>query len=419
MKLGLLLYRLSLGVFSLGVRVAALFNPKAERFVNGRKDIFDTIAKGFSPDPTTKRIWFHCASLGEFEQGRPIIEKIKATFPACAIFLTFYSPSGYEVRKHYELADFVSYLPLDSQANASKFLDIVKPHLAFFIKYEFWHYYLAEMKRRNIPVLSVSAIFRPNQLFFKSYGSFYRQMLLYFDHIFVQNQESKALLQQVGITQVSLSGDTRFDRVAALANQRKDIPLAAKFQNGQPTMVIGSSWQEDIKVLMPFINQNAYQLKYIIAPHEISETNIQAIESVTSLSCIRYSQAKLSEVDKYDILIIDNIGLLSSLYAYGDYAYIGGAFGKGLHNTLEAATYGIPILFGNKSYGKFQEANDLIALGGAFAIKDQEGLNAVFQKLSTYSSRKTAGQTNKTYVESNTGATDKIMAYCQPILNSR
>src|SRR5690554_6194536 len=249
MKLGLLLYRLSLGVFSLGVRVAALFNPKAERFVNGRKDIFDTIAKGFSPDPTTKRIWFHCASLGEFEQGRPIIEKIKATFPECAIFLTFYSPSGYEVRKHYDLADFVSYLPLDSQANASKFLDIVRPHLAFFIKYEFWHYYLSEMKRRNIPVLSVSAIFRPNQLFFKSYGSFYRQMLLYFDHIFVQNQESKALLQQVGITQVSLSGDTRFDRVAALANQRKDIPLAAKFQNGQPTMVIGSSWQEDIKVL--------------------------------------------------------------------------------------------------------------------------------------------------------------------------
>lgn len=419
MKLGLLLYRLSLWVFAIGARGAALFNPKAKHFVQGRKDIFKTIAKGFSPSPSTKRIWFHCASLGEFEQGRPIIEKIKSRFPESAIFLTFYSPSGYEIRKNYELADCVSYLPLDSRVNASKFLDIVKPDLVFFIKYEFWHYYLTEMKRRNIPALSVSAIFRPDQLFFKSYGAFYKQMLLCFDHIFVQNQESKGLLEQIGIAQVSLSGDTRFDRVAALASQRKDTPLAAKFQNGQPTMVIGSSWQEDMKVLMPFINKNAFKLKYIIAPHEISEENIQAIVSVASLSCVRYSQANLSDIDQYDILIIDNIGLLSSLYAYGDYAYIGGAFGKGLHNVLEAATYSIPIMFGDKSYSKFQEAKDLIALGGAFAIKDQDELNKVFQKLSTFSKRTTAGQTNQAYVESNTGATEKIMAYCEPILMSR
>ncbi len=417
MKLGLLLYRLSLWIFALGAKGAALFNLKAKLFVQGRKAIFKTISEGFTPNPSAKRIWFHCASLGEFEQGRPIIEKIKSTFPESAIFLTFFSPSGYEVRKHYALADFVSYLPLDSPGNANKFLDIVKPDLAFFIKYEFWHYYLAEMKRRNIPVLSVSAIFRTDQLFFKPYGSFHRQMLRCFDHIFVQNQVSKELLEGIGITQVSLSGDTRFDRVAQLANQRKDIPLAAKFQNGQPTMVIGSSWQDDMKVLMSFINRNPYNLKYIIAPHEISEENIQAIMTATSLSCIRYSQADLSEIHRYDILIIDNIGLLSSLYAYGDYAYVGGAFGKGLHNILEAATYGVPILFGNKSYGKFQEAKDLIALGGAFAIQNQDELNKVFQTLSSFSARTAAGQTNKTYVESNTGATDKIMAYCQPILN--
>lgn len=417
MTLGLLLYRLSLTIFAIGVRGTALFNTKAKQFVDGRKDIFKTIAQGFVPHPSVKRIWFHCASLGEFEQGRPLIEKIKKTYPDFAICLTFYSPSGYEIRKNYSFADFVAYLPLDSEKNACKFLDIVKPDLAFFIKYEFWHFYLTEMKHRNIPVLSVSAIFRPNQVFFKSYGNFYRQMLQCFDKIFVQNQLSKELLEQVGITQASLSGDTRFDRVAALAQHRKDVPLAAKFQNGQPTMVIGSSWPEDMKVLMPFINQNAYKLKYIIAPHEISEENIQAIVSVTSMKCIRYSQATLSGVDQYDILIIDNIGLLSSLYAYGDYAYIGGAFGKGLHNILEAATYGLPILFGNKNYDKFQEARDLIALGGAFAINGQEALNKTFQKLSTFSARTTAGQINQSYVESNTGATEKIMAYCQPLLN--
>lgn len=419
MKPGILLYRLSLWIFAMGAKVAALFNPKARLFVQGRKDIFKTIAQGYVPHPSAKRIWFHCASLGEFEQGRPIIEEIKTAFPECAIILTFYSPSGYEVRKNYALADFISYLPLDSQRNAHSFLDIVKPDLAFFIKYEFWHYYLTEMKRRNIPAISASAIFRPDQVFFKPYGTFYRQMLLCFDHIFVQNQISKELLKQTGVTHVSISGDTRFDRVAALAQQRKNIPLAAKFQNGQSTMVIGSSWPEDMKVLMPFINQNTYKLKYIIAPHEISEENIEAIISVTSLKCIRYSQAKLSEVDTYDILIIDNIGLLSSLYVYGDYAYIGGGFGRGLHNILEAATFGTPILFGNKNYDKFQEAKDLIALGGAFAIKDQDELRKTFQKLSSLPDRTNAGQTNQAYVESNTGATDKIMAYCEPLLNSR
>lgn len=419
MKPGLLLYRFSLWIFAVGAKVAALFNPKAKLFVQGRKAIFKTIAQGISQNPSAKRIWFHCASLGEFEQGRPVIEKIKADFPGYDIFLTFYSPSGYEVRKNYPLAEFVSYLPLDSSENAKRFLDIVKPDLAFFVKYEFWHYYLAEMKKRHIPVLSISAIFRPDQLFFKPYGSFYRQMLRCFDHIFVQNQVSKELLAKIGITQVSLSGDTRFDRVASLVSQRTETPLAAKFQNGQPTLVIGSSWPEDMDVLMPFINKNSYNLKFIIAPHEISEENIQAIESATSLACIRYSQAQLSEADQYKVLIIDNIGLLSSLYAYGDYAYIGGAFGKGLHNILEAATYGVPIIFGSKSYGKFQEAKDLIALGGAFAIQNQDELSKVFQKLSQFSARTAAGQINQTYVESNTGATDKIMAYCQPILNSR
>lgn len=417
MRLGLLLYRLSITAFSVVTKVVAPFNPKARLFVAGRKNIFKALEQALANSKTEKRVWFHCASLGEFEQGRPVIEQFKSTFPEHEIFLTFYSPSGYEVRKNYALAKYVFYLPLDTKVNAQRFLDVVNPSLAFFIKYEFWYYYLTEMKSRNIPVLSISAIFRPGQLFFKPYSGFYRAILHSFNHIFVQNIESQNLLKQIGIVQVSISGDTRFDRVMTLANNKKEVPIVPKFQNGQSTLVIGSSWKEDIDVLMPFINKNTYDLKYIIAPHEISEENIKAIEEATTLSVVRYSQANTATVAQFNVLIMDNIGLLSSLYYYGDYAYIGGAFGKGLHNILEAATYGVPIIFGDKNYTKFQEAKDLVALGGAFTVKDKEALSHVFQEFSSFSQRKKAGEINKGYVESNTGATEKILAYCETALN--
>lgn len=417
MKPGLLLYRLSIAAFNLAAKVSALFNSKAKLFVSGRKNIFKELEQALSNSQDEKRVWFHCASLGEFEQGRPVIEQFKAAFPDYSIFLTFYSPSGYEVRKSYALAQYVFYLPLDTPGNAQRFLDLVNPCLAFFIKYEFWHFYLSEMKNRNIPVLSISAIFRPNQLFFKPYGGFYRKMLQNFDHIFVQNTASQKLLNQIGIAQVSLSGDTRFDRVAALAENKKEVPIVAQFQNGKSTLIIGSSWKEDMAVLMPFINQNRYDLKYIIAPHEISEENINAILSAATLSSVRFSQADITTVAQHNLLIIDNVGLLSSLYYYGDYAYIGGAFGKGLHNILEAATYGIPVVFGNKNYTKFQEAEDLIALGGAFTVKDSATLGQVFQEINSFASRQKAGEINRAYVKSNTGATEKIISYCKTALN--
>lgn len=417
MKPGLLLYRFAIKTLAAATKLAAAFNPKAKLFMEGRSGIFEKLERALFNRQGEKRVWFHCASLGEFEQGRPVMERFKAAFPEYELFLTFYSPSGYEVRKNYDLAQYIFYLPLDSPGNAKKFLDLVSPHLAFFIKYEFWYYYLTELKKRGVPVLSISAIFRPDQLFFKSYGGFYKEMLHCFTHIFVQNMESLHLLQKAGVQAVSLSGDTRFDRVVALVDHRKEVPLVAKFQNGKAAMVVGSSWSEDMEVLMPFINRNAYELKFIIAPHEISEANIEAIQSATNLSVARFSQADLATVSEFDILIIDNVGLLSSLYYYGDYAYIGGAFGKGLHNILEAATYGIPVIFGNKSYSKFQEAKDLIALGGAFPVGDEKTLNKVFYRLSNYSVRQKAGEINESYVNSHTGATEKILAYCTTLLN--
>jgi 3-deoxy-D-manno-octulosonic-acid transferase len=410
----LLLYNLSITFLRVTYALAAGFNPKARAFVYGRKDYFNRLKQKLSSN-TAPLIWVHCASLGEFEQGRPVIEKIRVAYPHIKILLTFFSPSGYEVRKNYNQADYIVYLPWDTERNANRLIDIANPRLVFFVKYEFWYHYTHQLTRRNIPVISVSAIFRPQQLFFRSYGGFYRNILNHFRRIFVQNDESLRLLKSIDITHVTRAGDTRFDRVNQLVRQSEDIELARIFKDNQRIMVIGSCWAEDLEVLIPFINERHGNLKFIIAPHEINEEFIAELERALSVRPVRYSKADHS-VSHADVLIIDNIGMLGRLYRYGEYAYIGGAFGKGLHNILEAACYGIPIFFGNRNHQKFQEAVDLINRGGAFEVADYRDMKAKFELIHVPENFLLACEVTRHYVEENLGATDKIMTYCKPIL---
>lgn len=392
--------------------LASLFNKKAKLFVQGRKHVIKKIKQAIAAN-TNQVVWVHCASLGEFEQGRPLIEKLKQEFPACKILLTFFSPSGYEVRKNYALADWVFYLPWDTQRNAVAFLSAAKPVLAVFVKYEFWYHYATELKKRSVPTLSIASIFRQEQLFFKSYGGFYRGILEKFSHFFVQNYTSADLLKSIGITSVSVAGDTRFDRVVEIATKAESIPLAEAFKNGEKTLVVGSAWPEDMEVLAPFINEHGKYLKFIIAPHEIDEASLANIEQSIQQKYIRFSKADAKSVRDHTVLIIDNMGMLSRLYRYGEFAYVGGAFGKGLHNILEAACYGIPVFFGNKSYQKFQEAKDLINRGGAFEVADYTDLLAKYEMVTTPENFLVACEVTKAYVHENLGATEKIMNYCR------
>ena len=382
--------------------------------MGGRRDWYQKLRDKLAGN-TASIVWFHAASLGEFEQGRPVMEAFREQYPAYKILLTFFSPSGYEVRKNYTGADFIVYLPADTPENARAFVSLVKPQLVFFIKYEFWANYLHELRAAKIPIISFSAIFRPNQLFFKPWGGFYRELLTCFDHILVQNQESEQLLRSIGITQVTRAGDTRFDRVAQVAIARKDIPIVANFKTNdgevsQPLLVIGSAWQADMDVLIPFLNSFDQPLKVIIAPHEIHNDEIERWRSQLTKTSVRYSElVKQSANQTYkrtNFLFIDNIGMLSSLYQYGEFAYIGGAFGKGLHNILEAATFGVPIFFG-PNYGKFQEAIELIQEGGAFCVQDTRSLTDAFQN--QYTDRTEAAQVSRDYVQRNIGATAKVM----------
>lgn len=403
-------------MFGLLARVAGIFQPKAKAFVKGRNNILENISDSLNGN-TSPIVWMHCASLGEFEQGRPIIEAIKNELPDYKIFLTFFSPSGFEIRKNYPQADYVFYLPLDTAGNAKKFVAAVKPALAIFIKYEFWHHYTEQLKLNNIPVISVSSKFRSSQTFFQSYGSFYRNILKNFTRFFVQNDESVQLLKRIGIENVIRAGDTRFDRVKKILSTNQPLPIAERFKNSQKVFVIGSCWTEDLDVLTPFINER--RLKFIIAPHEISESAISSVEKALEVKSVRYSVAEKQPVEDADVLIIDNIGMLSKLYRYGEFAYVGGAYGKGLHNILEAACYGVPILFGNKNYEKFQEAVDLINLGGAFAIRDYPDLKSKYEMLNVPESFLLACEVTRLYVEENLGATEKIMQYCRQILQKR
>lgn len=392
---------------------ASLFHPKAKAFVTGRRKILQHVKSAFKGN-TSPVVWLHCASLGEFEQGRPIVEAIKANYPAHKILLTFFSPSGFEVRKNFPLADFVFYLPWDTKANARQFVDAVNPALAIFIKYEFWLHYATTLKKRNIPLISVSSIFRSSQIFFQSYGSLHRKILRSFTWFFVQNYESIKLLESIKIKNVTRAGDTRFDRVRKIQKSNEGVPVVEAFKNNQKVFVVGSSWQEDLDVLLPFVNEN--RLKFIIAPHEVSEQSIRDIENALQVPYIRYSNASGKNLDDVSVLIIDNVGMLSKLYRYGEFAYVGGAFGKGLHNILEAASNGVPILFGNKNYEKFQEAVDLINRGGAFAISGYPDLKEKYEMLNIPESFLLACEVTRQYVEDNLGATDKIMEYCKPVL---
>ena len=410
------LYNLIIALLRVIYYFAGFFNSKAEAFNHGRRNFFRRFSAevGANKSPL---VWIHCASLGEFEQARPVIEKLREEFTGHKILLTFFSPSGYEVRKTYPKADFIFYLPWDTRANASRFLDICKPELVIFIKYEFWNHYAREISHRNIPLLSVSAIFRPDQFFFKAPGKFYRNILRYFSYFFVQNDESVRLLKSIGLTNVTRAGDTRFDRVNQLVKQGEEIPVAKQFKGTDRVMVIGSCWAEDLEVLIPFINEHYFHLKFIVAPHEVTEAFMNNFEKAVNAKCIRYSRTD-EKPEEYQVLLIDNVGMLGKLYRYGEFAFVGGAFGKGLHNILEAACYGIPIFFGNKNFTKFQEAVDLINRGGAFEVADYRDLKTKFEMVNIPQNFLLACEVTRLYVEENLGATEKIMAYCRNLLTA-
>ena len=414
------LYNLSIYCYSLIIRLLSPFNSKAKLWIDGRKDIFKNLKIAIGEQTSQQKIaWFHCASLGEFEQGRPVIEAFHKEYPTYKILLTFFSPSGFEVRKNYAGADFIFYLPADTPENAQKFIEIVKPTIAFFVKYEFWRNYLSELKKHQIPVISFSAIFRPNQLFFKSYGGFYREVLKQFDHILVQNQESFNLLQSIDIQAITLAGDTRFDRVKDIVATKKNVEVAENFKANRQVFIVGSAWQTDMDVLIPFMNEFKSELAFIIAPHEIHKEEISAWQKQIQLKSICFSEVKNdTQLSDFQVLFIDNIGMLSSLYQYADFAFIGGSFGKGLHNILEAATFGMPIFFGNKAYQKFQEANNLIQLGGAFSVNSNEDIVLIVNELYENKNKKNiVSAICRNYVLSNIGATEKVMLVVNSILN--
>lgn len=398
-----------------GMRIASIFDSKASLFVTGRRNWTRNLTASIQKN-NGQVIWFHCASLGEFEQARPLIEWIKKESPSYKVLLTFFSPSGYEIRKDYALADYVYYLPWDTASNARKFVSITKPVLAIFVKYEFWHFYANELKRQRVPLISISSIFRPSQMFFKSYGRFYRDILKNFSHFFVQNDESIKLLRSIGIENITRAGDTRFDRVVAITSQKTEIEIAKRFKGDSQVFVIGSSWPEDMDVLLPFINESEGKMKFIIAPHEINESTLVEIEKALEVSCARFSTADKG-IENTTVLLVDTIGHLSRLYQYGEFAYVGGAFGKGLHNILEAACYGIPVFFGNKNYEKYQEAVDLIMRGGAFEVSDYADFKKKNELLiSRPENYLLACEVTSYYVKENLGATEIIMKYCRTLL---
>lgn len=407
----MIFYSIAIRLLAALYRLAVPFNNKARLFVTGRKNLFQKLNARFTGN-FYKIVWVHCASLGEFEQGRPIIELIKKQRTDIKILLTFFSPSGYEIRKKYPHADYIYYLPWDTRKNAEKFVSITKPKLAIFIKYEFWHNYSSQLKKRNIPLISASCILRSEQIFFKKYGGFFRKTLKNFTHFFVQNKETKDLLTSLNI-QSTLAGDTRFDRVLQIIASAKENELVKNFKNEQQLWVIGSCWPEDMEVLLPFIHNHSYHLKFIIAPHELSERFMSDIEKSVQVKTVRFSKASFDTAKDASVMIIDNIGMLSTLYRYGEVAYVGGAFGDGLHNILEAACYGVPIFFGNKNYEKYQEATDLIMRGGAFEVGDYAELKMKYELLNNKPENfLLACEVTKSYVEENRGATKKIVDYC-------
>ncbi|WP_448518224.1 3-deoxy-D-manno-octulosonic acid transferase [Rhodoflexus sp.] len=417
----MLLYNLFLLIYRIGLHVAARFNTKAATFLTGRKEQASLWKQLFAAHPH-RIVWFHCASLGEFEQGRPVIENFRRTYPQYKTLLTFFSPSGYEIRKNYEHTDWTLYLPLDNPQTAQQLISLVRPELVIFVKYEFWYYYLSELHRQNIPVLLISAIFRPTQLFFKPYGKFYRQMLYFFRQIHVQDEASRQLLAQIGITHVEVSGDTRIDRVAQIAEVAAPVSIAAKFAYEEKVIVIGSLWPDDWEVICNDVKQLAVHCKFIIAPHEIDENILKKIESsLHQLKTVRYSKIERQEISHIygaRVLLIDNVGLLNRLYVYGELAYIGGGFKSGLHNILEPAAFGIPVIFGNRNYKRFREAVELLEQGGAFTIAQKgDFLTLTAHLLNQPEAWQQAATACETYVRRNVGATQRVMNSIESLLN--
>ena len=404
-----------------GIAIASLFNEKVRKMWHGEREAFKILKQ--KVDPNAKYIWFHAASLGEFEQGRPLMERIRKDYPQYKILLTFYSPSGYEVRKNYEGADIICYMPVDTRLNAIRFLRLVRPVMAFFIKYEFWSNFLHILKHRNIPTYSVSSIFREDQVFFKWYGRSYAGVLKCFTRFFVQNEESKRLLEGIGITAVDVVGDTRFDRVLQIKEAAKQLPICEAFRTGVAStqsadvphtdfkvFVAGSSWPPDENIFIPFLNEHK-DWRLLIAPHVIAEEHLKLILSlIKGKKVVRYTQTTPEEAAEADVLIIDCFGLLSSMYNYGDVAYIGGGFGVGIHNTLEAAVWNMPVIFGPNNK-KFQEAQGLLKSGGGFEINTYEDFSGLMSSLMNDENfLKQAGDKAGTFVAHLAGATDKVLA---------
>ncbi len=404
------LYTFGIFLYGLLIRFAALWNEKAKFWVNGRKGVILRIAEDLKGNESNI-IWIHSASLGEFEQGRPLIESLKQEHPELKIFLTFFSPSGYEVRNDYPLADYIYYLPEDSVSNAHQLIKLIKPKMAIFIKYEYWYNYMNELSNTQTPLIFISGIFRSNQLFFKPFGGWFLKHLRQVNHFFVQNEESVLLLKKVGIDKVSKSGDTRFDRVASITAKVESNSIVETFKNNQNLFLGGSTWMPDEQILKEFHSQYP-ELKLIIAPHLIDENHIQQIQDLFEGS-IRYSKAQTAKLKDASVLIIDNMGMLSSLYQYANFAMIGGGFGVGIHNTLEAATFGMPIFIG-PNYHKFQEAKDLKNLGVVKVVKNSMDLSSAITPLlnddSVYNS---ISRSSKEYVKSNTGATQTILKFVE------
>ena len=412
------------------LKIVAVFNPKIKLFVDGRKSVFTSLSEKIKP--SDKTIWFHAASLGEYEQGLPVIEELKGKHPNHKIVVTFFSPSGFEVRKNNKIADVTVYLPLDTKNNAKAFLKLVHPTMVFFIKYEYWPNYLNELQKLEVPTYLISGIFREDQLFFKWYGGFYRNALKTFDYFFVQNESSKKLLQSIGVQNVKVSGDTRFDRVSKILNQNNAIEIIEQFKGDSSqlemtskggmtsklgrtlTIVVGSSWPKDENNLMDFINTNPYNVKFIIAPHNIKEEQITNLKNQISKKVILHSEVDGTNLplNEFDVMIVNSIGFLTKIYSYADIAYVGGGFGTaGLHNILEPATFGIPVLIG-PNFEKFSEAVALVHLGGCISVKSKKELeeNLAFL-IQNEDERTEKGHIASTFVKMNEGATKTILNY--------
>ena len=399
------------------LKIAALFNPKIKLFVDGRKSVYKVLSNKIKA--YDKTIWFHAASLGEYEQGLPVMERMKSRFPNHLIVLTFFSPSGYEVRKNNTIADVTVYLPLDTQSNVEKFMEIVRPDMAFFIKYEYWPNYLNALKNREIPTYLISGIFREDQLFFKWYGGFYRNALNAFEHFFVQNSKSKDLLLKLGKSNITVSGDTRFDRVASILNRDNSLEFIKEFKNNILTIVVGSSWPKDELLLLSYVNSSE-NVKFIIAPHNIKTEQIQALKNSISKKTILFSEVNFTSSNPinladFDVFIIDTIGILTKIYSYADIAYVGGGFGNpGVHNLLEPATFGVPIIIG-PNYSHFPEATALVNMEGCNSVSTEKELNEAFDNLiQNPDIRFEKGHICSTFVEMNKNVTEIIMNYIAP-----